>query len=66
MLSRAIQNAIAPTEPMSWVEAICLSTFAVFTLLPLIAGLYLVKSAAGINVFAGHSPLHDLLYHFIR
>ena len=28
--------------------------------------LYLVKSAAGINMFAGHSLLHDLLYHFVR
>ncbi len=28
--------------------------------------LYLLKSAAGINLFAGPSPLHDLLYHFVR
>ncbi len=28
--------------------------------------LYLLKSAAGINVFAGPSPLHELLYHFVR
>ena len=31
----------------------------------LVAGLYLAKSAAGIDLFAGHSVLHDLLYHFV-
>lgn len=66
MLSRALQKAIAPTEPMSWAEAFCLSTIAVLTSLPLIAGLYLLKSAAGINIFPGPSPLHDLLYQLIR
>lgn len=30
-----------------------------------IAALYLVKSALGINVMAGPSPLHDLLYPLI-
>jgi hypothetical protein len=30
------------------------------------AGLYLVKSALGINIMPGHSPLHDLLYHLVR
>ena len=30
------------------------------------AALYLVKSALGINVLPWHSPLHDLLYHFVR
>ncbi len=66
MLTRALQKAIAPAEPMSWAEAICLSTMAVLSSLPLIAGLYLLKSAAGINLMPGPSPLHDLLYHFIR
>lgn len=28
--------------------------------------LYLVKSAIGINVLPGHSPLHDLLFEFVR
>lgn len=27
-----------------------------------VAGLYVLKSAAGIDLFAGHSVLHDLLY----
>ncbi len=62
MLSRAIQNAIAPTQPMSWSEAFVLSSAAMAASLPLIACLYLVKSAAGINLMPGASPLHDLLF----
>jgi hypothetical protein len=30
------------------------------------AGLYVVKSALGINLLPWHSPLHDLLYQFVR
>ena len=30
------------------------------------AGLYLAKSALGINLLPWNSPLHDLLYHFVR
>ncbi len=63
MLASALHNAIAPAKPLTWTEAILLSTMAVVTSLPLIAGLYLVKSAMGINIFPGPSPLHDLLYH---
>ena len=33
---------------------------------PAIAVAYLVKSALGINLMAGPSPLHNLLYHFVR
>ena len=32
----------------------------------LAAGLYLVKSALGINLLPWNSPLHDLLYHLVR
>lgn len=31
-----------------------------------IVGLYLLKSALGINVFPGRSPLHELFYHLVR
>ena len=62
MFSRAIENAIAPTQPMSWSEAFVLSSAALAASLPLAGGLYLVKSAAGIDLMSGASPLHDLLY----
>jgi hypothetical protein len=32
----------------------------------LVSALYLAKSAAGINLLPGPSPLHDLLYHLVR
>ena len=35
-------------------------------LIAMASGLYLVKSALGINLLPGHSPFHDLLYEFIR
>ncbi len=62
MFVSALQNAIAPVQPMSWSEAFVLSSAATAASLPLIAGLYLIKSAAGINLMSGPSPLHDLLY----
>ena len=65
MLLTALQKAIAPTEPMSWAEAFLLSSAALAASVPVVAGLYLVKSALGINLMAGPSPLHDLLYHFV-
>ena len=65
MLVSALQNAIAPTQPMSWSEAFILSSAAMAASLPLIAGAYLVKSAAGINLMPGSSPLHDLLFWII-
>lgn len=33
---------------------------------PAIIALYLVKSALGINLLPGPSPLHDLFYHLVR
>ena len=62
MLVSALQNAIAPTQPMSWSEAFVLSSATMAVSLPLVAALYLVKSAAGINLMTDPSPLHDLLY----
>jgi hypothetical protein len=65
MFAAAFQNLIAPTKPMSWTEAILLSSVAIVAALPATAGLYLVKSALGINLMDGPSPLHDLLYQLI-
>lgn len=33
---------------------------------PALIALYLVKSALGINLFPGPSPLHNLFYHWVR
>lgn len=50
---------------MSWAEAIILSSMAITAAVPVIAGIYLVKSALGINLMNGPSPLHDLLYQLV-
>jgi hypothetical protein len=42
------------------------AALAVVAFPPVLAGAYLVKSALGINLLPGPSPLHDLLYHYVR
>lgn len=37
-----------------------------FLVLSALISLYLVKSAMGINLMAGHSPFHDWFYHLVR
>jgi hypothetical protein len=65
MLAQAFQNAIAPDQPLRWSEALIVSCAALMAAVPIIAGLYFVKSALGINLMAGPSPMHDLLYNFV-
>lgn len=65
MLVKDCQKAIAPNQPMRWAEAIIVSSIALCAAVVAIAGFYLVKSALGINLMDGPSPLHDLLYHFV-
>lgn len=50
---------------MNWAEAIFISSAVLLAAVPIIAALYIVKSALGINLMEGPSPLHDLLYHFV-
>lgn len=66
MVSTAIRNAIAPAQPMSWTEAITVSLAAITFAILAVAALYLAKSAVGIDLMAGPSPLHDVLYAFVR
>lgn len=66
MLRRALRHAIAPTPTLTWAEATLVSCLAVAASLPLVAGAYLAKSAAGINLMTGPSPLHDLLFRFVQ
>jgi hypothetical protein len=65
MLATAFQKAIAPANNMSWAEAFLFSSAALVAALPVTAGLYLIKSALGINLMDGPSPLHDLLYQLV-
>lgn len=65
-MRRAIAKAITADSGMTWLEAFAVSFFALSLAVPAIAALYLAKSALGIDVLPGHSPLHDLLYQMVR
>lgn len=65
MLTSALNNAISPVRPLRWSEAFLLSGVVLAALVPALAGAYLAKSALGINLLPGPSPLHDLLYHLV-
>lgn len=52
----------APKAPASTGPALSVIGLAM-VLPPTVAVLYLAKSALGINLMPGPSPLHDLLYH---
>lgn len=64
MIARAFDNAILGGECLSWKDAFVLGSLSLFILVPGLAALYIVKSALGINLMDGPSPLHDLLYSF--
>lgn len=55
-------KAGASARSMGWAAAIFLSFATVAIALPTAIALYLLKSALGINLMSGPSPLHDLLY----
>lgn len=60
-----VQQAACAATPNGRLNP-ALSALAVVAFPPLVAGAYLVKSALGINLMPGPSPLHDLLYHLVR
>ena len=66
MLAAAVKKAIAPARSLTWAEAFLVSVAATAGSLPVIAGAYLAKSALGVNLMMGPSPLHDLLYGLVR
>lgn len=50
---------------MGWMEAFMISAVAVVLCVPVTVGLYLVKSALGINLMTEPSLFHDLFYHLV-
>jgi hypothetical protein len=72
-MRRLINRTQAPTfakavasAHMSWREAFAISLLALPAACAAVAALYLLKSAAGINLTSGPSLLHDTLYALIR
>jgi hypothetical protein len=67
-----LEKSMNPADGMTGsavtlVLRVLFTTLAVGLMLTVaIVGLYLLKSAIGINILPGKSPLHALLYHFVR
>ena len=62
MLADALARAFYPNPSMSWSDAFIVTAAAAPFALLLTGGLYLTKSALGINLMPGPSPFHELLY----
>lgn len=62
MLTSAYRNALFATSPLTWSDAFLLAASASSAAVVAASGLYLTKSALGINLMPGPSPFHDLLY----
>lgn len=60
------ESALTGSAVLAPVRAMLSALLMLAVLLAAAAGLYLVKSALGINLLPWHSPLHDLLYHLVR
>ena len=62
MLSDILHHAYYPSHAMTWRDAFLLAAFLAPFALIAASGLYLAKTALGINLMPGPSPLHDLLF----
>jgi len=62
MIANAYRNALIANAPLAWLDTFIVATTASLGSAVALAGLYVVKSALGINLMPGQSPLHDLLY----
>jgi hypothetical protein len=58
-------EAMTGSAVLAFLRALMTAVALIAGLISVAAGLYLVKSALGINLLPGKSPLHDLLYQFV-
>ncbi len=63
-MAAARRKKTARTTPMGWSDVAAASTLALAAIMLFSAALYILKSALGIDLMAGPSPLHDILYNF--
>ena len=66
MRAAVAQAVLHPSRLTRCTEAFLLSSAALIATSVVIVALYIVKSALGINLMPGPSPLHDLLYPLVR
>ena len=62
MLATAYRNALDGNDNLNWGQAFVFASGARNASGVAISALYVTKSALGINLMPGPSPLHDLLY----
>lgn len=62
MIATAYRNALIAHAPLNWLDTLIVASTASLGSAVALAALYVVKSALGINLMPGQSPLHDLLY----
>lgn len=61
MIATAYRNALL-ADTMGWTDAFIVTATAALASILALPPLYLAKSALGINLMPGPSPLHDLLF----
>lgn len=61
-----VAEAMTGSAVLALLRGLAMSVAALAAAAGCVAGLYLFKSALGIDLLPWNSPLHDLLYHFIR
>ena len=66
MQAIAIQKSISEFTPENRLEAAAVTLLFLFGATTAVVVLYLVKSALGINLMPGPSPLHNWLYPLVR
>jgi hypothetical protein len=59
-------KAMTGSAVVDFVRFLLVAIGATAAVAAFVVGLYLAKSAAGINLLPWNSPLHDLLYHLVR
>ena len=59
-------EAMTGSAVLALLRGLAMSVAALAAAAGCVAGLYLLKSALGIDLLPWNSPLHDLLYHLIR
>ncbi|MGH1418438.1 MAG: hypothetical protein ACRBCJ_06240 [Hyphomicrobiaceae bacterium] len=64
--TRTKQTTTARLAVSDLARGLILGMSGTAVLMAAIVFLYLAKSAAGINLMPGPSPLHDYLYHFVQ
>jgi hypothetical protein len=59
-------KAMTGSAVVDFVRFLLVAIGATAAVAAFVVGLYLAKSAAGINLLPWNSPLHDFLYHLVR